>query len=110
MLNISETIGKTDWIENTIATPVLLNTTMVYTMKPCNATNKMELKMLNRICNILFLYKNIDIAGISEVSAVRAANSGSLVVLYPISLPGRSSHFAILVVNNTVCKMITINR
>jgi hypothetical protein len=79
-------------------------------MKPCNATNRMELKMLNRICNILFLYKNIDIAGISAVNEVKAANSGSFMVLYVISLPEMSTHFAILVDNNIACKMITINK
>jgi hypothetical protein len=41
----------------------------------------MELKMLNRICNILFLYKNIDIAGIRAVNDAKAANSGKSIVL-----------------------------
>jgi hypothetical protein len=66
--------------------------------------------MLNRICNILFLYKNIDIAGIRAVNEVRAANNGKSMVLSIPSLPERSTYFAILVDNNTDCKAITINK
>jgi hypothetical protein len=71
----------------------------------------MELKMLNRICNILFLYKNSDIAGIRAVNEVRAANRGKFMVLCIVSTPdGMATSFAILVDNNTDCKTITINK
>jgi hypothetical protein len=70
----------------------------------------MELKMLNRICNILFLYKNIDIAGISAVNDAKAANSGKSMVLQIISVPSESAYLTILVDNNIDCKTITINR
>jgi hypothetical protein len=70
----------------------------------------MELKMLNRICNILFLYRNIDIAGIRAVNDVKAATTGKSMVLQRTSLPARSAYFAILVDNNTDCKTVTINK
>jgi hypothetical protein len=70
----------------------------------------MELKILNLICNILFLYKNIDIAGIKEVNDASAANKGKLMVLHNISTPVESAYFAILVDNSTDCKIVTINR
>jgi hypothetical protein len=70
----------------------------------------MELKMLNRICNNLFLYKNIDIAGISAVNEAKATNNGKSMVLQMISFPSRSAYLAILVDNNIDCKTITINK
>jgi hypothetical protein len=79
-------------------------------INPCNATSKIELKMLNRICSILFLYKNIDIAGIRAVNEVRAASNDKSMVLSSSSLPERSAYFAILVDSNTDCKTITINK
>jgi hypothetical protein len=66
--------------------------------------------MLKRICKSLFLYKNIDIAGIRAVNEVRAANNGKSMVLSIPSLPERSAYFAILVDNNTDCNTITINK
>jgi hypothetical protein len=70
----------------------------------------MELKMLKRICSSLFLYKNIDIAGIRAVNEVRAANSELSMVLKMISTPDKLMYLAIFVDNITDCKTTTINK
>jgi hypothetical protein len=70
----------------------------------------MELKILNRICNILFLYRNIDIAGIKAVNDANAATREKFAVLHITSTPEKSIYFAIFVDNNTDCNIITNNK